>query len=302
MNLKNLRSRFRAWQHEPLHFENTSSDKHVCANCGNEFTGNFCPVCGQKSTYGRISWKSIGLDLMKVWGRESRSAVSSVMQLLGRPGYLINDYIHGRRQVCYSPVSMLFLIAIVVIILHQLTGNTPSVEITTDNENDFQIIKGIIVWFQNHPAWGVLALTSFIILPTWLLFRNSPRNTHHTLPDGIYIQIFLSSILLLISLFSLISDIFLLLIPVYYHITYRQLFGYGFWGTLWRILLLLTASAVAGLILITLGCILIGDYSFNQPLPMTLLIFLALLAVPFGALFIGYLIGVFTARKRAQSE
>ncbi len=302
MNLKNLRSRFRAWQHEPLHFENTSSDKHVCANCSNEFTGNFCPVCGQKSTYGRISWKSIGLDLMKVWGRESRSAVSSVMQLLGRPGYLINDYIHGRRQVCYSPVSMLFLIAIVVIILHQLTGNTPSVEITTDNENDFQIIKGIIVWFQNHPAWGVLALTSFIILPTWLLFRNSPRNTHHTLPDGIYIQIFLSSVLLLISLFSLISGAFLLLIPVYYHITYRQLFGYGFWGTLWRILLLLTASAVAGLILITLGCILIGDYSFNQPLPMTLLIFLALLAVPFVALFIGYLIGVFTARKRVQSE
>ena len=302
MNLKNLRSRFRAWQHEPLHFENTSSDKHVCANCGNEFTGNFCPVCGQKSTYGRISWKSIGLDLMKVWGRESRSAVSSVMQLLGRPGYLINDYIHGRRQVCYSPVSMLFLIAIVVIILHQLTGNTPSVEITTDNENDFQIIKGIIVWFQNHPAWGVLALTSFIILPTWLLFRNSPRNTHHTLPDGIYIQIFLSSVLLLISLFSLISGAFLLLIPVYYHITYRQLFGYGFWGTLWRILLLLTASAVAGLIFITLGCILIGDYSFNQPLPMTLLIFLALLAVPFVALFIGYLIGVFTARKRVQSE
>ncbi|MBR3020861.1 MAG: DUF3667 domain-containing protein [Bacteroidaceae bacterium] len=302
MNLKNLRSRFRAWQHEPLHFENTCSEKHVCANCGNEFTGNFCPVCGQKSTYGRISWKSIGLDLMKVWGRESRSAVSSVMQLLGRPGYLINDYIHGRRQVCYSPVSMLFLIAIVVIILHQLTGNTPSVEITTDNENDFQIIKGIIVWFQNHPAWGVLALTSFIILPTWLLFRNSPRNTHHTLPDGIYIQIFLSSVLLLISLFSLISGAFLLLIPVYYHITYRQLFGYGFWGTLWRILLLLTASAVAGLILITLGCILIGDYSFNQPLPMTLLIFLALLAVPFVALFIGYLIGVFTARKRVQSE
>ena len=35
---------------------------------------------------------------------------------------------------------------------------------------------------------------------------------------------------------------------------------------------------------------------------MTLLIFLALLAVPFVALFIGYLIGVFTARKRVQSE
>ena len=47
--IKNFYSRFRDWQKEPLHYENRSTGLNVCANCGTEFSDNFCPRCGQKA-------------------------------------------------------------------------------------------------------------------------------------------------------------------------------------------------------------------------------------------------------------
>ena len=111
MTFKEIFRRFRAWQIEPFQYEDTV-EQHVCVNCGHSYEGDFCPVCGQKNDEGRVSWKSVGQELIKIWGMESRSLLSSVLQLLGRPGYLIGDYISGRRQVCYSPVSMLFVMAV----------------------------------------------------------------------------------------------------------------------------------------------------------------------------------------------
>ncbi len=40
--------------------------------------------------------------------------------------------------------------------------------------------------------------------------------------------------LVVIILSRTVTAFFLLLIPFYYYITYRQLFGYGRWSTLWR--------------------------------------------------------------------
>ena len=121
MSLKELYRRFRAWQAEPFHYEDAVG-QHICANCGRSYEGDFCPVCGQKNDVGRVSWKSVGQEMVKTLGLESRSLLSSILQLLGRPGYLIGDYITGRRQVCYSPVSMLFVMAVIVTLILQLAG------------------------------------------------------------------------------------------------------------------------------------------------------------------------------------
>ncbi|MCR5064692.1 MAG: DUF3667 domain-containing protein [Bacteroidales bacterium] len=36
----------------------------------------------------------------------------SIWQLIWRPGYMISDYINGRRQVSHPHASMLFIIAV----------------------------------------------------------------------------------------------------------------------------------------------------------------------------------------------
>ena len=85
MSIKDLYRRFRAWQVKPFRYED-AVEPHTCANCGRSYEGDFCPVCGQKNDVGRVSWKSVGQELIKIWGMESRSLLSSILQLLGRPG------------------------------------------------------------------------------------------------------------------------------------------------------------------------------------------------------------------------
>ena len=298
MSLKELYQRFRAWQVEPFRHED-AVERHTCANCNHSYEGDYCPVCGQKNDVGRVSWKSVGQELIKIWGMESRSLLSSVLQLLGRPGYLIGDYISGRRQVCYSPVSMLFVMAVIVTIIVQLTG-VKMVNVDAVETSAYPALARAVVWMVDHLGWGMLIFTTFLILPTWLLFRYAPRHTRHTLPEGIYIQLFLSTLVLLFFVLArAFTGRLLWLIPVYYCIAYRQLFGYGIWGTVWRTVLTWFISYCFALmfaleIQFILGLIPHDEETINAYTLGIIGLFIILL----GVLFIGYWIGRRQAARR----
>ena len=237
MDLKSTIKRFRAWQKGPGTYKCTSSGSHTCANCGNDFEGDFCPVCGQRYDMGRVDWASVDQELLSIGSMTApKTLFSFFLQLLGRPGYLIGDFISGRRQVCNSPTAMLVFIALVAMVVFRFTGDVHTGS-TLFGEGSGMFGK-FMEWATSNIGWVILIQTLFLIIPTKLLFRYSPRHTHHTWPDGIFIQLFMSSlVIIVVMLRALLGDVMLLLIPVYFYATYRQLFGYGVWGTLWRTLL-----------------------------------------------------------------
>ena len=106
--------RFRAWQLDPTHDMEPSdrSMTHHCANCGTEFTGRYCSECGQRAGTGRITWGSIHQGMMELWGLNTRSLPYTLWQLVWRPGYLIGDYLRGRRQLSFPPIKMLVLVSL----------------------------------------------------------------------------------------------------------------------------------------------------------------------------------------------
>ena len=108
---------FRKWQEKPFDYELATNEEQHCNNCGRTFIGNFCPYCSQKAGEGYIGWKSVQQSVMDVWGLGSRSLPNTVWQLFLRPGYLISDYISGKRQVSFPPVKMLFILSVVAIFL-----------------------------------------------------------------------------------------------------------------------------------------------------------------------------------------
>lgn len=89
------------------------------------------------------------------------------------------------------------------------------------------------------------------VIPVWQLFRQAPRFPRHTLPQGFYIQVFIGAqflmfMSLMILLFYLIpslsgdgdtatSVMITFALPIIAMIDFKQLFGYGWWGTLWRV-------------------------------------------------------------------
>ena len=243
--MKDRFKRFRQWQQKPFDYEFESNEEQHCNNCGHTFTGNYCPYCSQKAGEGDISWRSVRQSVMDVWGLGSRSLPNTLKQLLLRPGYLISDYISGKRQVSFPPVKMLFIVSVVVVfwiyyLLPMFLGKNFDVYGGIDDR-----INGFTAWNKEYFVWNNFIQTLLYIVPTWVMFRYAPRHTRHTLPQGFFIQVFLLVLNLIVSFIALSPLLFIddysvyltvsiIVLLVYYTIAYKQLFGYSTWGTLWR--------------------------------------------------------------------
>lgn len=257
-NIRQQWRRYRAWQQDPTHGKEPSdrSVTHHCANCGVEFTGDFCYQCGQRADTGRITWDSIRRNVMELWGLGTRSLPYTLWQLVWRPGYLIGDYLRGRRQLSYPPIKMLVIVALFTFLLFNIAGDSAGDKVVEIRNFD-TFFDQTMEWFFKHLDWLMLFLMSLFIVPTYALFRFSPSCPRHTLPEGFFIQVFNSCMLLMFfivySLWSLIpfsvvssnviyvvSYVVILLLLLR---TYKQLFGFGWWGTVWRMVLVLFCGA-----------------------------------------------------------
>ena len=228
MKIKRHINRFRAWQRKPIQFSDQGLEEHCCANCGHTYSGNYCPVCGQKAGDKRITWRLVGQNFLKAWGIDSRSLPNTLLQLILRPGYLIGDYLDGRRRVSYPPVNMLFVVAVFYLIITRMFGITRMEHYSySDLPAKYAFLADIINWMIDNPEWGMMFVTLMFVIPTWFFFR--------------YV---------------------LVLFIVYYYFTYRQLFGYRFWGTLWHLLLSMVV-AFWGVVLSMSIVINIGSSTFN---------------------------------------
>ena len=258
MDIKKTYRQFRQWQQDPLDHEFSSHDTHHCTNCGHDFVGNFCPYCSQKSGLGPITWRSVGKSIAEVWGMHNRSLLYSLAQLFLRPGYFIGDYISGKRQVSFPPVKMLAIVAVLGVIVDFLTGaihgmvrlhNSERLSYIDDVFSWLNVhlngafpppsnyLSEVFLWLNTHPDVLSLLLLSFLIIPNYYIFRFAPRNTLHTLPQGFFIQVFSSTVFMILNMIYDITSLgwlVLILGAVMVFMTYKQLFGYGVWGTLWR--------------------------------------------------------------------
>ena len=242
-DIKGKYRQFKQWQLNPVKYVDCE-DVHYCNNCGLMFSGNFCPRCSQKADLGRIGWKSVRNGVMDIWGLGTRSLLYSVWQLLMRPGYFISDYISGKRQVSFPPVKMLFIVTVIYsLIIYWLFPKVFGIQLHDIDEGSRQLLSDYYNWYESHFSWAMLGMSVLAILPTWIMFRYAPRNTRHSLPEGFFIQVLFSVLMVVLNFFliylvlvNLIAfNIAIVLLTMFYYIVgYMQLFGYGFWGTLWR--------------------------------------------------------------------
>ena len=263
MDFKAAYRRFSQWQLDPFEYKLGSQESHRCNNCGNDFVGNFCPYCSQKESVGRITWRSVAQSVAEVWGFHNRSLVYSLLQLCLRPGYFISDYISGKRQVSFPPVKMLAITALLGLVVDYLTGAIDGMFNMTIEEDETLFLDNVFMWMNTHADLMSMIIMSYLIVPVYYIFRFAPRNSHHTLPQGFFIQVFSSVELLLLNMVYDITSmgwfVFVLGVVALFF-TYKQLFGYGIWGTAWR---LVVALACALLFLLLMLFIDYGIHMFR---------------------------------------
>ena len=243
---------FRAWQENPISYQMDTSE-HICNNCGHTFRGNYCPVCSQSARHGRVSWLAIWQGIGQLWGIESRSAIYTLWQLFLRPGYLVRDYISGKRQVSYPPVKLLFILAAVVALARYFFH----IPVPEHSPIGYKYVDWAFTWIDNHQNIAELLIGCVAILPTWIFFRKAPRYPNHTIPEGFYLQVYLAILsYIFYSVFAELDGIASALTAVYSFMAYKQLFGYGYWGTMWRLTICAVLSITTLVLIALMGALI----------------------------------------------
>lgn len=180
---------------------------HVCINCGEEFTGRFCPQCGQAGHWSRFSWRQAFLNLLDIWGLGNRPIFRTIRDLFWRPGYMVKDYLNGHRQHYFPPFKLLAITVVFTLFVSLL----PGVEINSlfswvDNRfferfhptGVLLILYNAFVWFAHFLSRNLLYewlfIGIFMVLCIWAAFR---RVCHYNLVETYVFLIFVLSQMLL---------------------------------------------------------------------------------------------------------
>ncbi|MFT3980475.1 MAG: DUF3667 domain-containing protein [Ferruginibacter sp.] len=90
---------------------------HICPNCNNEFTGQFCNNCGQKVTH-RITMRHLVHDFVHAFTHTDKGFFYMMIQLFVRPGTVAREYIsEGKRKRYFLPLQYLIIIGAIATIV-----------------------------------------------------------------------------------------------------------------------------------------------------------------------------------------
>ena len=93
---------------------------HTCKNCGKTFHGNFCPDCGQTQDTPRFTIRNAFQNILSGFFNIDNGFSRNLLEFLYRPGYMIRDYIDGKRVHYFKPFQSLFVLAALYIMCVQL--------------------------------------------------------------------------------------------------------------------------------------------------------------------------------------
>ncbi|MBP3839241.1 MAG: DUF3667 domain-containing protein [Prevotella sp.] len=276
--------RFRQWQKVPHRVKPMTNEEHDCPTCDRNYVGNYCPRCGQSAKIGRYSFKNAFLLFIDVWGLGNRGMFRTIRDIFLRPGYMIGDYLRGMQMAYFPPFKMLFLICALGLLID--TGmNVKGInrfELYMEQEKEYtekkqaeakadhtlslerrqaSIVANQTLYdienkvLQNNQLAVIIAMLLFSG-PFYLMFRHSPAIPDLRFSECFVAMVYIANMLIIFSIIpSLLCFDFkteacfntmaamLAIVPI------KQLTGYSYWNTIWRLLLALIPF---GIILMTL--------------------------------------------------
>lgn len=115
--------RLRALHIKLIHGRKTppfSKEIYTCQNCGTTYTGNFCNRCGQTNNTPRYRLSNALKNIIGGFTNIDNGFGRTLTELLYRPGYMIKDFIGGKRVHYFRPFQTLFVLAALYMMCVQL--------------------------------------------------------------------------------------------------------------------------------------------------------------------------------------
>ena len=270
-----LRRAFHVWQLKPHEVAPLSESTHVCAACGTEYQGNYCPRCGQSASVGRFSFKKAMQHFLNVWGMGNRSMFRSLRDLVLRPGYMIRDYLSGMQSAYFPPFKMFFVfVAISLLVEHGLSFDVeekrehtfePQTEVVQQNqqEKNEHLLLSIVDRFttkmdslrEKNPAiFSLLALMLFS-WPLFFFLHKTPKIPDLRFSEFIVVLVYTSNTYTIFSIVGdlLDSDLLRLIAVIMVFVALHQFSGYKKRRILGYITLTLIISVAVLCVIVSAG-------------------------------------------------
>ena len=281
MELKDRYRRFSEWKLQPHKVAPLSEDEHECPTCGTHYEGNYCPRCGQSAKIGRYSFKKALLLYLDVWGVGNRGMFRSIRDLILRPGYMIRDYLRGMHMAYFPPFKMFFLLIALSLVIDSGL-NIQGINRSKQNKAETQQVvagwfKGVAetdqsqaaeasqdasekvsAFLEQHTSALTLICLLLFSLPLYLMFRHSPAIPDLRLSECFVAMVYIADMYLIYCIvpsllcFSvegeIIYDILAMLMVI---IPIKQLSGYSYPSTVWRIIVAFIPFVILYIVLFT---------------------------------------------------
>ncbi len=211
-----------------------ATEECVCKNCGKHYIGYFCPQCGQKRNTRRLSFLNMIEDALSLLTNFDNGILRSITELLWRPGYMVRDYIEGKRKDYMKPLSLLFCLSTFYYVFVWLVAKDSLISLDNDAGDVnlpeklmkykplIQIAKDFFVQWLNNP--GLVTLT--FILPMAPAAKFSFRKTRlgkvFNMMEHLHIQVFWACQMLIITILSGLANYI-----IHGHLDYLQ-FSFSF--------------------------------------------------------------------------
>lgn len=109
-----------------------------CKNCGNTYTGNFCNRCGQSFNTPRLRFRYAVRNALGGLSNIDTGFGRTLVELLYRPGHMINDFISGKRVHYFRPFQTLFVLTAIYILTVELIDPAALINARENRENHGQ--------------------------------------------------------------------------------------------------------------------------------------------------------------------
>lgn len=201
-------------------------EERICLTCGQSDTGNYCSECGERLKPRRISWDDLFSDYWNDTFAFDTPFLSSVKNLIKRPGHFVNDYVKGTRAQFSRPfhfylllLALNYLVIVYLVDIDQVLDQAQLMEAGVTAEQ----MEGINTFYQTMQDYTKVLIfmqLPFLAFFSWLFYRKSG---HNYLENFVFV-LFTGAIMLIMGM---IPGIFSSLLPMSVYTPIAAIFNIG---------------------------------------------------------------------------
>lgn len=176
----------------------------LCKNCGNNFHGHYCNVCGQDAHAGKIDKHFIYHEIQHGLFHIDNGILYTLKELFTNPGTTVRLFIEGKRVKHFKPLAFLLVMAGLYAFVNHYFNASVILTGQTGVKNADNSIQAVNDYLKEHFEFFVLLELPLISFVYYLFFKKYGTNYIEQLVINAYIS-------------GLRTFIMILLLPVSYY-------------------------------------------------------------------------------------